>query len=147
VALSLPAHERWTEQIEVGETTSITRDVALRPAPAIGVSASADLGARPPADRPAALAAPAPAPPRGADRFAPAWIAGGAAVVLAAVGAVYGASARADARALGRLAAPDGATATARARSARANARTANVLYGLSAGAAGLSAMFLVVEF
>jgi hypothetical protein len=147
VALSLPEHERWTERIEVGQAASITRDIALKPSPPIAASSSADLTARPPADGPRELAGVAPAPARGVDRFVSAWIAGGASVLLAAVGVVYGASARADEQAISRLAAPDGATATARARSARANARTANVLYGLSAGAAGLSAMFLVVEF
>ncbi len=154
VSLALDGHEPVAETIELSKGGSRVLDVVLRPIPrptAAGVAAGApappDLSARPAAIPSGEAAAPVPAPPpaRGRRHLA-AWIAAGTAVAAATAAAVLGRSAQTDARAIDALGAPDGATATRRARDAEAKARTANVLYALAGGAAATGATLFVLE-
>lgn len=150
LTLSLEGHEPVREQLELQVAASRVLDVALRriPPPAVagGVPSSPapDLSASPPAPV-ADVSAPAPPPARTKRRLT-AWIAGGTAVAAAAAGALLGASARRDERALSGLAAPDGAAASRYARDARTKARTANVLYAVAGGAAAASVTLFVLE-
>jgi hypothetical protein len=70
----------------------------------------------------------------------------GTAAIAAAAGLVLGASARADAREIDGLSAPDRAAASRRARDAEAKARTANVLYAVAGGAAVVGGTLFVIE-
>jgi hypothetical protein len=144
VGLALSGYAAWGAKVEMGAVTSVALDVVLKPLPAAPAGA-ADLSARPPARAGAApLPLPAPARPR---RLLPAWIAAGTAAVATAAALAYGASARADARAIDALAAPDGAAASSKARSAASKQRTANVLYGVAGGAAVTGAALFVLEW
>lgn len=145
VTLTLEGHAPWTQAVEVAAAASTVVAATLRPATAPPSPAGGALAARPPAAGPDPLPLAPAAAPR-ARRYLPAWIAAGAAVAATAAAVAYGASARADGRAIDALAAPDGETAARRARSAEAKARTANVLYGIAGGAAAAAAGLLVLE-
>jgi hypothetical protein len=140
LALELEGHAPWSGQVEVTPTASVAVAVALTPAPA------PDLAARPPAGAQAErMPAPAPPPARGR-RYLPAWIAAGTAALALAAGIAYGASARADARAIDALSSPDGAVASRRAVDARSKARASDALFGLAGGAAAAGATLFVLE-
>ena len=147
LSLALEGHDPVAEKVEVAAGASRLVDVVLRrvqrAAPAVPPAAPVpDLTARPPAERPKLPAA----PPRWPRPALPTWIAGGTAVVAVAAGAWFGASARADARAVSGLAAPDGAVASRRARDAESKARTANVLYAVAGGAAATGVTLYVLQ-
>jgi hypothetical protein len=147
LALALDGHAPWTRKVEMGATATVAVEAALTAAPAgKRPAAAADLAARPAAEDPGPARPPVPAPSR-PRRYLPAWIAGGAAVAAAVAAVAYGASARSDERAIDRLARPDGAAASALARSASSKRRTADVLYGVAGGAAVTGAALLVLEW
>jgi hypothetical protein len=87
--------------------------------------------------------APAPAAPK---RLWPVWVAAGTAAAALAAGALFGASAKADAQAISSMGAPDGARASQLAQSAQSKARTANILYGVAGGAAVAAGALYVLE-
>jgi hypothetical protein len=116
----------------------------LAPArPGAEPGAGHDLTARPPPADPQQLPVEPPAPKA---RMLPVWIAAGTAVVAAAAGIWFGASARADERALSGMTTPDGAQADQLAHSAQAKARTANVLFAVAGGAAVAAGTLYVIE-
>jgi hypothetical protein len=151
VTLALDRYEPAAEKVELGAKASRTVDVVLKPAPKPpeppppppGPKAAADLSARPPAAEPARLPE---APPARSHRMLPTWIAVGTAAAAAAVGAWYGSSARADARAVDALPAPNGPDASRLAQSAQSKARTANTLYVVAGGAAAAGVAFYLLE-
>lgn len=149
LALALDGHAPWADRIALGAAASAVIDVVLKPAPraAPPPAPAPDLAARPPAEAPppAPTSVPAP-PPAPKKRHLGAWIAGGTAVVAAAAGAWFGASAQSEARAIDALAGPEGAAASQHAADARSRARTANALYGVAAGAALTGVTLYVIE-
>jgi tetratricopeptide (TPR) repeat protein len=147
VTLALDAHAPWSGKVDVTPAASVVVDVVLRPLPPSAAPSPApapDLAAKPPATSPAAPLAPPP-PPR-QRRHLPAWIAAGTAAVALGAGMWFGASARADARAIDAMPAPDAKEASRLADSAQSKKRTANVLYGVAAGAAAAGATLYVLE-
>jgi hypothetical protein len=151
LALALDGYEPVDERVEVARSRSTAVDVVLRPAARAAAPAAVDLAPRPPELVPPAPVAPAPAPAAPPPRRAramrlAAWIAAGAAVAAAGAGAWLGWSARRDEQAIGALAAPDRAAASARARDARSKARAANALYAAAGGTAAIGGALFVLE-
>jgi hypothetical protein len=150
LALALEGHEPAAEKVELGAKASRSVDVVLRRAPKPAAPPAAapetrpapDLAARPPAAEPARL----PTPPPSDHRMLPTWVALGTAAVAAAAGAWFGASARADERAIDALPAPNGPEADRLAQSAQKKARTANALYVVAGGAAAAGVALYVFE-
>ncbi len=150
LALALDGHGPWEGRVDVAATVSSVVDIVLKPvpratAPSRAPAPAPDLAARPAAEPAPAPVAP-PAPPPARRKYLPVWIAGGTAVVAAAAGAWFGASARSDAQAIDATPAPDAASASRYASDARSKARTANALYGVAAGAALAGVTLYVLE-
>jgi hypothetical protein len=147
LTLALDGYEPVDRRVEVARSRSTAVDVVLRPAPRAAAPAPLDLAPRPPELVPPAPAAPAsPPPPRARATRLAAWIAAGTAVAAAGAGAWLGWSARRDEQAIGALAAPDRAAASARARDARSKARAANALYAVAGGTAAVGGALFVLE-
>ena len=151
LALALDGHEPASERVELTSSASRVVDLTLRRAPQPVAAALApdpgaghDLSARPqPAEAERVPVAPAPAAPK---RLWPVWVAAGTAAAALAAGALFGASAKADAQAISSMGAPDGARASQLAQSAQSKARTANILYGVAGGAAVAAGALYVIE-
>jgi hypothetical protein len=146
LAIALEGYEPVAEKVALGAKASKVLDLVLKPEakPAAKVPAAAEsagaVGAPGPAGsasraasapdlgpRPPEVTSTMPAgPPPSSSRMLPTWIAAGTAVAAVAAGVIFGASAQADARAIGS--ASSGAQANQLARSAQSKARTANVL-------------------
>ena len=163
LGLALEGHDPVSERVELPSAASVVIDrvlsraapLAAAPAtPAALANAEAtasptaaaghDLAARPPAGDAGSL--PLAPPPAAAKRMWPVWVAAGTAVAAATAGLLFGASARSDARALDAMATPDGARANQLASSAQTKARTANVLLGVSGGAAVAAGALYLIE-
>jgi hypothetical protein len=153
VSVTLDGHAVVEVQLEPASPAVAAAAPAPGPSPGpTGADATAGGGAgapRPPADlsapAPSPIAAPSPPPAVREHRRVWTWVAAGAAIVAAGAGAYFGNVARQKSDDLtGSV--HDSATATALAQDARSASRTANVLYGVAAGAAAAGATLFVVE-
>ncbi len=151
VALALEGHEPVTQDVALASNASRTVESVLRPKPPARVAApvppgpAPDLKVAPP--KASAVGTQVPAEKPATKRRVYTWIAAGTAVAAIAAGAYFGIQARRDERAVqNSTALPSDATNEQRQahqaeldknrRDAQSNARTANILYAVGAGAA-----------
>lgn len=130
--------ERIDQAIVVAPGTTRVVELILRPAPP--ATPAPDLAARPAPGAAVPLpVTPKAPPPRGPpsvwQRHWPAFTAAAVAAVATGVGLYYGQAARADERAIDRMASPDPAEAARLGRDARSKARSANAWYAVAGGA------------
>ena len=160
VSVAAPGYVTLTRDALLSADRSVLLDVALTPSPEIAVGGAPGPGAATRSGVPPALAPASPAeaavpslgaaPPPEVAAAGPrprvwTWVAAGVAGAALAAGVAYGLAARSATDEL-RSSQHDQATAQRLADSAGSRARTANVLYGVAAGAGAVGVTLFFVE-